>query len=87
MSSGRRGRVACNNALHCQPPNHSEHTKGGIQEVNRQLNAILHRRIFALDARFEDGRVAEDEDGRSADEPEEGAQRGRPPQKRQTDHE
>lgn len=59
---------------------HSDHARTG-------LNGILHFSVLALDAGFDEGCVGEDEHRGRADEPEEGHDRGRPPEEGQADHE
>ena len=54
------------------------------RETPALLNA-LHRSVLALDARFDECRVREDEDARAADEPEKGRDRGRDPEDRDAD--
>lgn len=55
--------------------------------MEERLDRVLHVRIFTLDAGLHDRRVSQDEDGRRADEPEEGAHGGRDPQEREADDE
>ncbi len=57
------------------------------QSGNRGLDGVLDLGVLALDAGLHHGRVAEDEDGGGADEPEEGAEGRRDPKEGDADHE
>ena len=51
------------------------------------LDRVLDGSVLALDPGLDHARVAEDEDGGGADEPEDGAEGGREPEKGDADHE
>lgn len=53
----------------------------------RPLHGVRDSCVFALDAGLHDAGMAEDKDARCADEPEECAERGGPPQEGDTDDE